>query len=220
MLTSALFDFLADLKANNTREWFAENKDRYEAEVREPLLGFVRAFEPRLEEISPYFLAIARKSGGALFRIHRDVRFSNDKSPYKTNAALHFRHENGKDVHCPGFYLHLAPEECFCGAGLWRPDSSGLKRIREFIVDKPARWKQATDGLENELHGDTLKRAPKGFDPDHPMIDALRRKDHVVMMTLKPADVVKRDFLDRYVEQCHRYSPYVRYLCEALGQPY
>ena len=220
MLKKDMFNFLTDLKDNNTREWFHANKDRYESEVREPLLQFVRDFEPHLENISPYFLAIAKKSGGALFRIHRDVRFSKDKSPYKTNAALHFRHENGKDAHAPGFYLHIDPKECFCGAGIWRPDSASLRKIRESIVENPKAWTKATESVKEILHGDSLKRAPKGFDPEHPLIEDLRRKDHVAMISLQPKDILKKNFLDTYVGHCQRFAPYVKFLCEALGQPF
>ena len=106
-ITPALFDFFRELKANNNREWFQANKERYERQVREPLLQFVEDFGVRLAEISPHYVADARRSSGSLFRINRDVRFSADKSPYKTAAGIQFRHESGKDVHAPGFYLHL-----------------------------------------------------------------------------------------------------------------
>jgi uncharacterized protein (TIGR02453 family) len=220
MLTEDLFQFLKDLKANNSREWFQQNKTRYETDVREPLLQFVRDFAPHLESVSPYFLAIAKKSGGALFRIHRDVRFSKDKSPYKTNVGLHFRHEDGKDAHAPGFYLHIQPGQCFCGAGLWRPDSTSLRSIREAIVEKPEEWKKVVVPLRDELSGDSLKRAPKGFDPEHPLIEDLRRKDHIAIKELADNDIMQQDFLKAYVNQCQRFSSYVKFLCKALGQPY
>ena len=219
-LDKDLFEFLTDLKANNTREWFKSNQSSYESSVREPLLAFVEGFAPKLEEISPHFLAIARKSGGALFRIHRDVRFSKDKSPYKTNAALHFRHEDGKDVHAPGFYLHLAPEECFCGAGIWRPDSAALLKIRQAIVDRPKAWREVTENQPFELQGDSLKRAPRGFDPEHPLIESLKRKDHVAVVSLTPARVLKKGFLKDYTELCRSFAPYVEFLCSALGVPF
>jgi uncharacterized protein (TIGR02453 family) len=97
-----LFSFLAELRANNNRDWFAANKDRYEEDLLEPALAFIAAFAPRLEKISPHFRAEARPSGGSLFRIYRDTRFSKDKSPYKTNVGIHFRHEQAKDAYAPG----------------------------------------------------------------------------------------------------------------------
>ena len=118
-ITSKTFRFLSDLAKNNNREWFEENKDRFEGDLREPLLGFIEDFSEHLEKLSPHFEANARKVGGSLFRIFRDVRFSKDKSPYKTNAGVHFRHERAKDVHAPGYYLHLDPKESFIGIGIW-----------------------------------------------------------------------------------------------------
>ncbi|MCH7945702.1 MAG: TIGR02453 family protein, partial [Armatimonadetes bacterium] len=112
-LKPELLKFLSDLKKNNNRQWFQKNKDRYESDVREPLLKFIEAFEPRLHKISPHFIADARKTGGSLFRIYRDTRFSHDKRPYKTHAGVQFRHERAKDVHAPGFYLHIEPKQVF-----------------------------------------------------------------------------------------------------------
>ena len=108
LIHSTLFEFFVDLRQNNTRDWFKDNKQRYESIVKEPLLQFITDFRVPLAIISPHFSAIPRV-GGSLFRIYRDTRFSKDKSPYKTAAGVHFRHEAGKSVHAPGFYLHLAP---------------------------------------------------------------------------------------------------------------
>ena len=165
-----LFDFLADLRANNDREWFQANKGRYEQHVKEPLLRFIEDFEPYLHSISEHFVADARANGGSMFRIYRDVRFSKDKTPYKTQAAVHFRHDAGKSAHAPGFYLHLAPDEVFAGVGIWRPDSATVGRIRDRIVAEPGSWENAVGASEFvdefDLAGDSLKRPPKGFDPE------------------------------------------------------
>ena len=128
--TPALFEFLADLSMNNEREWFQANKARYERDVRDPMIEFVVDFGEKLREINPHMVADPRKSGGSVFRIYRDVRFSRDKSPYKTNAGAHFRHEVGREVHGPGFYLHLEPGNVFAGAGIWMPNSATLGKIR------------------------------------------------------------------------------------------
>ena len=98
-ISPALFDFLREFKANNERSWFEANKFRYHRDVREPMLDFIAAFRAPLADISPHFRADPRPSGGSLFRIYRDTRFSKDKSPYKTNAVAHFRHVAGKDAH-------------------------------------------------------------------------------------------------------------------------
>ena len=121
--TPDLFKFLGDLADNNEREWFHTNKARYDASVKEPALDFIEEFTKPLAKISPHFEANARASGGSLFRIHRDTRFGTDKTPYKINTGLHFRHERAKDAHAPGFYLHLQPRQSFMGIGIWRPES-------------------------------------------------------------------------------------------------
>jgi uncharacterized protein (TIGR02453 family) len=117
-----LFEFLRDLARHNDRAWFQANQRRYEAEVKAPMLRFIEDFGAPLKRISAQFLADPRPVGGALFRIHRDTRFSTDKSPYKTNAAAHFRHREGsRDVHAPGFYLHLEPSGSMEGAACGIP---------------------------------------------------------------------------------------------------
>src|SRR5918996_1661223 len=150
-----LFRFLRDLEANNDRTWFNANKDRYEREVRDPALDFVEDFAPRLAEISQHFVADPRPSGGSLFRIHRDTRFSKDKSPYKTHVGIHFRHELAKHAHTPGFYLHLQPGSVFVGVGIWHPDPPALLRIREAIAGDPSAWRRATADGSLRLGGDT-----------------------------------------------------------------
>ena len=171
-ITTALFDFLRDLRENNDREWFAANKGRYLAEVRDPMLDFIGAFAAPLAEISPHFVADPRPNGGSLFRIYRDTRFSRDKTPYKTNAGAHFRHAAGKDAHAPGFYLHLEPGMCFAGCGVWRPDGPTVTKIREAIDGERDAWTRVTtarDFTETfELEGDSLKRPPRGYEAGPP----------------------------------------------------
>ena len=133
-ITPSLFDFLRALKQNNDKVWFAENKQRYESVVREPLLKFITDFAIHLAKVSPHYEADPRKVGGSLFRVHRDIRFSPDKSPYKTHAGIQFRHESGKNVHAPGFYLHLEPDNVFTAIGVWHPDSETLGKVRDAIV--------------------------------------------------------------------------------------
>jgi uncharacterized protein (TIGR02453 family) len=213
-----LFRFLKDLKANNDRAWFAENKDRYENEVRDPALDFVEDFAPHLREISPHFLADPRPSGGSLFRIHRDIRFSKDKSPYKPYVGIQFRHERAKDAHTPGFYLHLQPGGVFVAAGIWHPDAPTLARIREAIGDDPNDWRRAT--RSQRLGGESLKRAPAGFDSDHPLIEDLKRKDFIASVELTQKDACAPGFIERFASTCQETSPLVRFLCGALDLPY
>jgi uncharacterized protein (TIGR02453 family) len=219
-----LFRFLRDLKANNDRTWFAENKERYEDDVRGPALDFVADFAPYLAEISPHFVADARPSGGSLFRIHRDTRFSKDKSPYKTSTGIQFRHELGRDAHAPGFYLHLEPKAVFAGAGVWHPDGTALARIRDAIVADPDGWRSATGGRtfrkELALGGDSLERAPAGYDSEHPLIDDLKRKDFVCYRTFEEREVCSAGFAEQLAGSFKAASPLVRFLCGALDVPF
>ncbi len=223
-ITPALFDFLRELKANNERPWFEANKERYKAEVRDPMLDFIGAFAQPLSEISPHFLADPRPNGGSLFRIYRDTRFSKDKTPYKTNVGAHFRHAAGKDAHAPGFYLHLEPETCFAGCGVWHPDNDTLGRIRDAIVDRPDPWKRITRAKAFrdtfELAGEALKRPPRGYDPEHPLIEDLKRKDFVAITSFPEADASRPDFLERFTEIARKGARFVGFLSESVGVPY
>jgi uncharacterized protein (TIGR02453 family) len=210
-----LFAFLNDLKQNNSREWFQDNRDRYQRDVQEPLLAFIAAFAEPLAGISRHFVADPRPSGGSMFRIHRDVRFSRDKSPYKTHAAAQFRHREGRDVHAPGFYLHLEPRNVFIGSGMWHPDGATLGRIRSAIVDRPERWRKASSGLA--LGGDSLTRAPRGFDPEHPLVEDLKRKDFVTFVSSTQGEACRSGFLDRFAGACRDAAPLARFLTEAVG---
>jgi uncharacterized protein (TIGR02453 family) len=219
-----LFSFLAELRANNDRDWFAANKHRYEEHLLEPALDFINAFAPRLEKISPHFRADARPTGGSLFRIYRDTRFSKDKTPYKTNLGIHFRHELAKNVNAPGYYLHVGPGEVFAGGGIWHPDSAAATRIREAIVADPERWKRATRGgtfaKRLELGGDSLKRVPPWADPAHPFADDLKRKDFFGWARLSEDDVLAPGFVDEYAGICRAVGPLMRFLCDALEVSY
>ena len=219
--TPATFAFLTDLAANNNRPWFMENKSRYEEVLKEPALRFISDFGPRLKTISPRFRADPRANGGSMFRIYRDTRFSKDKSPYKTHTGIQFRHEAARDAHAPGFYLHIQPGNCFAGSGVWHPAGPALRKIREAIDEDPAAWKRASRGKRfrgsYELSGDSLIRAPKGYDPGHPLIEDLRRKDFIGVTPLTADDLVSADFLDTFTALCRVAAPFQRWLCAALG---
>lgn len=210
-----LFSFLAELKENNSREWFQANKDRYREAVQEPLLAFISAFAEPLRSLSPHFVADPRPSGGSMFRIYRDTRFSRDKSPYKVHAAAQFRHREGRDVHAPGYYVHLEPGDVFMGAGLWHPPGPTLGAIRSAIVEDSPRWKRATEDLT--LGGDSLKRGPKDFDHDHPMIEELKRKDFVCFTKTTQKAACSAGFMDQFIDSCRQASPMVEFLTEAVG---
>lgn len=135
--TAQTFTFLTALTGNNTREWFKTHQQEYERFIRMPAMQLIDDMADELPAISPHFTAQAREIGGSLMRVQRDTRFSRDKTPYKTNIGIQFRHERGKDIHAPGFYLHIAPDDCFLGIGLWHPDCGKkaliVKLMAEFL---------------------------------------------------------------------------------------
>ena len=218
------FEFLEELRKNNTREWFHGNKDRYRSVVQDPLLRFISDMADPLHEISGKFVADPRPSGGSMFRIYRDVRFAKDKSPYKTHASAQFRHRAGRDAHAPAFYLHLEPGNVFVGAGSWHPSGEALTGIRTAIAEKQDEWSAVLeDGKFSKRHrlvGESLKRAPRGFDPDHPMIDDLKRKDFISIEEFNQKMACSTGFLDKVAGSFAAAAPLVRFLTEAVDQPF
>ena len=216
--------FLRELAANNNRPWFNANKHRYEKLVLDPAFDFICAMGPRLERVSPHFTAIPRRVGGSLMRVYRDTRFSRDKTPYKNNIGIQFRHELGKDVHAPGYYVHIEPDSCFLGVGLWHPPSGPLGMIRDRIVETPDAWLAARDdsGFRRrfELTGDSLKRPPRGYPPDHPCVVDLKRKDFIAMAQFDVENVDDTAFADRVAEDFASAGPFMAFLCKALQLQY
>lgn len=213
--------FLEELAANNNRDWFKENKGRYEEQVLDVALRFIQSMQDPLQEIAPRFVALPTRVGGSLMRVYRDTRFSKNKTPYKTNIGIQFRHEQAKDVHSPGYYVHIDPEQVFLGAGMWRPDADPLRGIRERITARPAEWRRAIDQTpfrkHFELGGEVLKRPPRGFDANHECIDDIRRKSFIAVRNFAVADCLKPQF-QRTVESSFRMAePFMRFLCKAVG---
>ncbi len=219
----AYFAFFRDLRRNNNRPWFEKNKARYERDVRDRLVDFVLAAGPRLKKISPHFIADPRPVGGSVFRIYRDIRFSKDKTPYKTAGAVHFPHEH-RSGSAPGFYLHLEPGGVYSGVGIWHPDSVALTRVRDAIVAQPRRWtrltraKPFTDTLTME--GRLLKTAPRGYPKDHPLVEDLKRTDFTAGHAFSEKDACAPDFLDRFIDTCRVAAPFTKFLTDALELPF
>ncbi len=219
--TQQTFDFLSALAANNRREWFAEHKQDYEAVVRQPALNFIHDIAGELRMISPHFQALPKKVGGSLMRVQRDIRFGLDKRPYKTNIGIQFRHEIGKDVHAPGFYIHLEPGDCFIGVGVWRPDYAALGKIRDALVEHGDAWTAARDDKNFTrkflLAGDMLTNPPRGFAKDHPLIQDLKRKDFIALASISDAAVRSKNFHSHVMEHFSQAVPLMRFLCRALA---
>ncbi|QHJ13993.1 hypothetical protein FX988_04275 [Paraglaciecola mesophila] len=217
----SLFTFLQQLEKNNEREWFNANKQRYEDLVRGPALEFITEMQNWIPMISPHYEASPKKMGGSLMRVYRDVRFSKDKSPYKTNVGIQFRHEIGKDVHSPGFYMHIASEECFLAVGTWHPQPDALRAIREHIQRKPAAYQ---DAIEHKpftefyhMAGDSLVRPPKGYDTESPMIEEIKRKDFIAICPLDRKQLLEGNVCELAATRYGRAQPLQKFLCDALG---
>jgi uncharacterized protein (TIGR02453 family) len=179
---------------------------------------------PRLDRISKHFLAVPKRTGGSLMRIYRDTRFAYNKTPYKTNVGIQFRHELGRDVHAPGFYVHIEPDGCFLGAGIWRPEPEPLRAIRARIVAEPDQWRRVvTDArltAELALTGDRLERPPRGFSAASPHIDDLKRKDFTAIGRLTQSEVLGRDFPKLVAARFKAAAPLMSFLCGALDLEY
>lgn len=215
-----LLPFLDELAANNNRPWFAENKARYEEAVLSPALSFVEHMAPKIDKLSPYFEAIPKRSGGSIMRVYRDTRFGNDKTPYKTNLGIQFRHRRGKDIHAPGYYLHIHRGEAFLGVGCWRPDSAALAKIRQRIDEKPEDWLAILNSRsfkrQFEWGGDTLKRPPRGYCAEHPLIRSLKQKDFIVIKPLLDSAIEDDDFAKATLKSFRAARPLMQFLCQAL----
>ncbi|MGZ4140678.1 MAG: DUF2461 domain-containing protein, partial [Actinomycetota bacterium] len=212
-----LFDFLAELKAHNDRDWFNANKTRYERDVKEPFLDFISDASPALRKISRSIVADPRPVGGSLFRIYRDTRFAKDKTPYKTHAGAHFQ-AGGKGVHGPGYYLHLEPGQCFVAGGMWMPETKQLEMIRERIADKSDEWRRARGTLGDDEA--TLKRPPRGFDPEHPMIEDIKRKSFTSSVRLTNKQILGDDLMQTFVDGCKQIAPLMKFLAVSVGAPW
>lgn len=222
--TPALFEFLRQLTRNNNREWFLKNKPRYEAQVKEPALRFIEDVGPGLRKISKHLVADPRPVGGSLFRINRDIRFSKDKSPYKTAVGISFGHDMGHEVAAPGLYLQLGVDGTWAGGGVHMPDTPALNRVRDAIVKDTVTWKRLVTNPKFAPmavnQGETLKRPPAGYDPDHPFVEDLKRKQYLWHVRFMQKDVLEPDFMQRYLDACRTAAPFTAFLAKALGVPW
>jgi uncharacterized protein (TIGR02453 family) len=213
-MTSDLFGFLKELRAHNERDWFNANKERFEKSVRDPLLQLIDAVAPKLPK--PY------RAGGKLSRIYRDTRFSKDKSPYKTELFIHFTHERGREGATPAFYAHIEAGHTMVGGGVWQPEPKALKSIRDRIVDKPAEWKRAKSGgalrAACSMSGESLKRVPKPYDPEHAFAEDLKRKDYGLHVEVSDAAFLK-DPIESLVQGVEAAEPLLHFVCDALKLP-
>jgi uncharacterized protein (TIGR02453 family) len=231
--TSKTFKFQRALAKNNSRAWFTDHKAEYEEHLKQPFLRLIADLQEPLRKISPHYRADPKPVGGSLFRIYRDTRFANDKTPYKTWAGARFFHERvkvanadatlqrpGAAIEAPSFYLHIQPGHCFVGGGLWHPETATQRRIRDFIVENPESWKKAVHApafrRKFELDDDMLTRPPRGYPADHELIDDLKRKNFVATATLADEVVTGPRLLKSVGDGLRGCAPLIDYLCAAL----
>jgi uncharacterized protein (TIGR02453 family) len=214
--------FLRELRKNNNRDWFNENKSRYEHDVLDVALNFIQSMHDPLQEFAPHFTAIPKRMGGSLMRVYRDTRFSKNKTPYKTNIGIQFRHEQAKDVHAPGYYLHIDPDEVFLGVGLWRPETAALAAIRERISTRQAEWVRDDKAFKRHfsLGGESLSRPPRGYDKEHPLIEDLKRKDFIAVKSMDLSEATQARFQQKVETAFKSATPLMKFLCKAVGVPY
>ena len=215
----ATFRFLRALARHNNRAWFKAHQADYEANVREPFLHLIADLQAPVAKLSRHYRADPRKVGGSLFRVQRDTRFSHHKEPYKTWAGARIFHERRREIAAPSFYLHVAPGDCFVGAGLWHPENHTLRNIRSFIADNPAAWKRAAHSRafrdHYEFWGESLSRAPQGFPKDHPLLEDLKRRSYAAGVGFDDALACSPKLFPFLVEHFKRLAPLVDYLCAA-----
>lgn len=221
--------FLRGLKRRNEKLWFEENRPLYERAVKQPLLRLAEELDVRFAALAPEFVAPPKR---ALFRIHRDVRFSKDKSPYKTHAALWVFHRDagrgvGREAHGgAGFYFHLEPGASLLAAGYWMPPRPALNIIRERLaedhqpfaklVTAPA-FKRRFGGLTDDEPGVRLSRVPRGFAPDHPAAAWLRFASFTASRNLTDTEATSPKLVNLLLKDYARLLPMVRWLNATLG---
>jgi uncharacterized protein (TIGR02453 family) len=224
-LPKDFFTFFKELAKNNERPWFEANKQRYKDVVIAPLCDFMEAMAPRVAKISKYIVVDPRPNGGSMFRIYRDVRFGKDKSPFKTNAGVHFRHALGKDAHAPGYYMHFAPDEVFFGGGIWMPESEALNKVRRAIADDPKSWRKVVEDKAfakafKGVEGEALVRPPKGYDPEHRYIGDIKRKSFFAMHESSAKVATSAALADEAEATFRAAKPLMTFLCKAVGAPF
>ncbi len=213
------FRFLRRLKRNNNRPWFLKHKQEYEELVRFPMQCLIAALGPRLADAAPDFDFHPRKS---IFRIYRDVRFSKNKAPYKTNIAATFEPRGKrKPTEQPGLYVGIEPGEIFVGGGLYMPSGEQLKSIRGQIAQEPLEYLAVIEHphfrrMFGEVMGEKLQRAPLGYPKDHEMIAHLRMKQFFVGKVLGDESSLSPRFADTVARILTETMPFIRWLQRAL----
>ena len=211
--------FMTGLKRNNNRTWFEKHKADYEANVKLPMQSLIASLQPHFESFGPEFDVNPKRS---LFRIYRDIRFSKDKTPYKTHAAAHFVIKGKpKGTEGLGYYVHIEPGEIFVGGGIYMPASDQIKKIRRAIASQDAEFLRIVKDRAfvkrfGAIDGEKLQRVPQGFAPDHPMAEWLRLKQYFVGVEWKENACYTSAFLKNVAAVFEAASPLVAFLKNAM----
>lgn len=213
-----IFDFLTELKTNNNKAWFDVNRDRYHL-IKKELELFTAEWIIALGKLDVGIASLDSKKCG--FRINRDIRFSNNKDPYKTNMGI-FLNPGGKSAWNAGYYLHIEPNNCFFAAGNHQPESIMLGKIRQeidynlqdfesIILNKP--FNAIFGAMRNE---NTLKKSPKGYDDTNPAIAYLRLKEFIVSAKIEDDKIINKLFINDLIELSTIAFPFVDFLNKAI----
>ena len=211
-------EFLQSLEKNNNRDWFNARKPVYEQSVKAPMIALVEALGEQVEAMAPNFETNPTK---AIYRIYRDVRFSNDKRPYKTHVSALFRHKKLPKHAGAGFYFHFSAKELFVGGGVYMPGSKELLAIRKQISADPGELRKILKAAAfrrafGEIQGEKLKRIPKGFSPDDPAADLLVYKQFLASDQLAPQLVESPKLQQELLKRFRAMAPLVEYLNRPL----
>ena len=207
--------FLRALKRNNRREWFQPRKEQFETEVKAPMLDLVSELNRDLAKFAPEYVTEPKK---AVFRIYRDTRFSADKRPYKTNIAASFRR---RGVEGGGLYFSVSAEEVEVAGGIYHPGRDVLLAVRQHIAEHHETLQGMLDNRKTQkvcggLKGEELSRAPKGFDPSHPALDLIKKKDWIFDVTLEPATAASAELYTKVSNLFRAMYPVVEFLNQPL----
>ena len=219
MIKQETLDFIKDVADNNDRDWFAENKSRYEA-ARADVFLLIDKLIPELAAVDSAF-PVDTPAKKCLMRIYRDIRFSKNKAPYKSNFGISFD-VKGRGVTTPDYYLHIQPGKCFLGVGFWMPEPSVLKKIREEIDYNTSEFMEIISSNDfNRIFKlsdeDKLKNAPKGYEADHPQIEYLKLKSFIAVYELQDKDLLSPGIVDKLKTAFKVIHPFVLFLRNAVG---
>jgi uncharacterized protein (TIGR02453 family) len=218
LITQSTLQFLNDLHKNNTREWYHANKDWY----KEAFGNFEDLVAMLLHTISDFDTSVmGTEPKDCLFRIYRDIRFSKDKTPYKTWFGAAMKSGGRKQIGS-GYYIHVSPKQVYLAGGIWHPEKDTLDMIRDHIVAWPKKIERVVTDKNfiesfGELGGDQLKTAPRGFPKDHPQIQWLRHKDLIVSTQVDPKLVLSETFIQKAGKIYEKMLPLNQFITEAIS---